>query len=47
MHNQLIPEPRPVGSLGAQLRALRARAGLTKEALAERAGLGLATLKAL
>jgi predicted ATPase/transcriptional regulator with XRE-family HTH domain len=34
-------------SFGAQLRAFRARAGLTQEALAERAGLGVATLKAL
>jgi predicted ATPase/DNA-binding XRE family transcriptional regulator len=39
--------PTAAGSLGAQLRILRQRAGLSQAALAERAGLGLATLKAL
>jgi predicted ATPase/transcriptional regulator with XRE-family HTH domain/Tfp pilus assembly protein PilF len=34
-------------SFGTQLRVFRTRAGLTQEGLAERAGLGLATLKAL
>jgi predicted ATPase/transcriptional regulator with XRE-family HTH domain len=34
-------------SFGAQLRVLRTRAGFSQEALAERAGLGVATLKAL
>ena len=34
-------------SFGARLRGFRAQAGLSQEALAERAGLGLATLKAL
>ena len=36
-----------VSSLGMQLRVLRVRAGLTQDALAERSGVGLATLKAL
>jgi predicted ATPase/transcriptional regulator with XRE-family HTH domain len=34
-------------SVGAHLRVFRTRAGLSQEALAERAGLGVATLKAL
>ncbi|MBV9544276.1 MAG: helix-turn-helix transcriptional regulator, partial [Chloroflexi bacterium] len=34
-------------SFGARLRGLRARAGLSQEALAERAGLGPATVRAL
>jgi predicted ATPase/transcriptional regulator with XRE-family HTH domain len=34
-------------SLGARLRALRERAGLSREALAERAGLGVGTLAAI
>jgi predicted ATPase/transcriptional regulator with XRE-family HTH domain len=47
MHDQLSSAPPVAGSFGSQLRALRVRAGLSQEALAERAGLGLATLKAL
>jgi predicted ATPase/transcriptional regulator with XRE-family HTH domain len=47
MQKQLGAQPRAATSFGAQLRVLRARAGLTQEALAERAGLGVATLKAL
>ena len=47
MHDQLSPAPPVTGSFGSQLRALRMRAGLSQEALAERAGLGVATLKAL
>ena len=39
--------PRTDLSFGARLRGFRAQAGLSQEALAERAGLGLATLKAL
>ena len=35
------------GSFGAQVRVIRTRAGLSQEALAERAGLGVATLRAL
>ncbi|HEY1298107.1 MAG TPA: helix-turn-helix transcriptional regulator, partial [Chloroflexota bacterium] len=34
-------------SLGAQVRLFREHAGLSQEALAERAGLGVSTLKAL
>src|SRR5215467_15204636 len=47
MFSQLSSELRPAASFGAQLRAFRTRAWLTQEALAERAGLGVATLKAL
>src|SRR5215472_5018243 len=47
MHNQLSSRPRSAASIGAQLRAFRERAGLSQAALAERAGLGLTTLKAL
>jgi transcriptional regulator with XRE-family HTH domain len=43
MHNQ----PGTADSFGAQLRVIRMRAGLSQEALAERAGLGVATLRAL
>ena len=39
--------PDQPGSVGARLRVLRERAGLSQGALAERAGLGLSTLKAL
>src|SRR5579872_2899637 len=37
----------PAASVGAEVRRLRQRARLSQEALAERAGLGLSTLKAL
>ncbi|MBV9933562.1 MAG: helix-turn-helix transcriptional regulator, partial [Actinobacteria bacterium] len=39
--------PPAAASFGARLRGLRARAGLSQEALAERAGLGPATVRAL
>jgi transcriptional regulator with XRE-family HTH domain len=39
--------PGGAASFGAQLRVLRARAKLSQEALAKRAGLGVATLKAI
>src|SRR5262249_29379820 len=43
----LEPRPRAGGSFGARLRAFRVRAGLSQEALAAGAGVGVATLKAL
>ena len=43
----LPSEPRPAPLLGAHLRTFRSRAGLSQEALAERAGLSATTLKAL
>jgi transcriptional regulator with XRE-family HTH domain len=47
MPHQLDSEFSAAASFGTLLRSLRARAGLSQEALAERAGLGVATLKAL
>jgi predicted ATPase/transcriptional regulator with XRE-family HTH domain len=47
MQDQLNVQPQATTTFGARLRVFRARAGLTQEALAERAGLGVATLKAL
>ncbi|HYW90609.1 MAG TPA: tetratricopeptide repeat protein [Chloroflexota bacterium] len=44
---QSRPEARAASSFGAQVRTFRTRAGLSQEALASRAGLGVATLKAL
>src|SRR5215831_17422347 len=41
------PAPREATSFGAELRRLRLQAGLTRELHAERAGLGVSTLKAL
>jgi predicted ATPase len=46
MHHQLGSEA-SAASIGIMLRGFRVRAGLTQEALAARAGLGVATLKAL
>jgi predicted ATPase/DNA-binding XRE family transcriptional regulator len=47
VHSDVSAPTGPAESFGTQLRALRVRAGLSQEALAERAGLGVATLKAL
>jgi ribosome-binding protein aMBF1 (putative translation factor) len=47
MPHQLDSEFSAAASFGTLLRSLRARAGLSQEALAERAGLGVATLKRL
>jgi transcriptional regulator with XRE-family HTH domain len=47
MQDQLSSEAFRTAPFGARLRALRVRAGLSQEALAARAGLGVTTLKAL
>ena len=47
MLEQFNTDQRAVASFGTQLRALRLRAGLSRAALAARADLGVATLKAL
>src|SRR6185312_13277334 len=46
-HAVRAPEARGGQSLGSHLRRLRLRAGLSQEALAERAGVGVATVASL
>jgi DNA-binding XRE family transcriptional regulator len=47
MQGKCRARPQAGASFGARLRAFRVRAGLSQAARAQRAGLGVATLKAL